>query len=1220
MARQKIVAEKAMAGAKEEGLIRSWLSTGESVGKDGDIIWAKGDTLYSYRTIIAKRDAPSDLLYVNEKKYSRTTSKHTKYLEQIASSSGWKIEQKPEEFFNTSMPEKLPGGYRDQVRDLVNQIARDEEISEMAKALAEKHKKEAAPEAKALLDWTKLAKMGIKKFASDDRDAPFNKNLLGLVASHLKDKFGKSVKMLTSSETQKLKLRLRTDQEASPADLKSDNIDKFMKDVWGKTQPHPFENKIRIFNNEAVIELRPWLGGPKGERSVALKWIQALEPRQGQGTRAMQFIVDLADKYGVILDLQPVPKEKNKMPISKLRTFYKKFGFTGHSRMVRLPKNGNQAVGGAEDDSDSDLKKFKTTLEIFLDKELHGEYSLKELGEGKMALELGDILADPHRVEKFADNLTDFFWRFKTKKTYPTLIPEWSDVDGNSLIITTKPEDSENQDMWTAKTENKVKSGAEEDWEGGELVEELTDFEAWLKENLTELESMYQQYKLDQDYSIEDRMDFDQFAEDVYEHGVLSATEESEEEESEEEEFQDDQPDDQDIIFSDSGPLGSKISVSIKNGEFLGEFNTAEEAEAAAKAWMQKHNFWPNVWYVSDHGNVSPYKMESAAKKAVKSAESDPFPNLAKEFDRIHIYDEDSAKIGKPWEVLISGDPTKAAEIKANKFFGTGNWKWVKDSSPFGKHIEDDKGNTMELTSKSSVQAAVRIEATGEADQDYDHETFDKICKELEKHGFECEHREFDKYQGTYIDVFKDSDKIDRLWVKDFFFSGPVKENPAVKYKSAVLIDENGDEVSSNRGDYFQLGDDEVMEGCQLILVDKAGNETIIEEPKVGDLPDLMEVQRGVEYAAKPDEVYIFWAESMGEDPEAGVPVVIEADGSVVADDLVEYLSSEKIEASSDEDEEEEEEEKTYKIVRFYKEGHPQKVMKKGLSLEEAKEWCNDDETSSKTCEKPENVKHTEEFGDWFDGFTAESSYKTQASASETAFALKIGFDKVSLDQIKKIEKALGVSGISFDDDSILKIPGKVDPNLAIETIKKIIGDIQISVVESSYYKTQASTTLEELKAAMAEAKKAYENGERYYDKKHNTYNPASYVENILEHVSDLVGYHGVEAYDPNESNPTRPRFQYINSGDTYNLTVVYDREKNKFLYTDIGSIIEKYDNQAEASAKDEELTVILDKKGEGKKEVKVKTYEEAMDLAEEHIDKGYHVGILFEDGTYEDV
>lgn len=65
-------------------------------------------------------------------------------------------------------------------------------------------------------------------------------------------------------------------------------------------------------------------------------------------------------------------------------------------------------------------------------------------------------------------------------------------------------------------------------------------------------------------------------------------------------------------------------------------------------------------------------------------------------------------------------------------------------------------------------------------------------------------------------------------------------------------------------------------------------------------------------------------------------------------------------------------EDATFEVVRFYKGGHGQEIIKKGLSRDEVKEFCEDDETSSKTCEKPENVKRTEEKGEWFCGFREE--------------------------------------------------------------------------------------------------------------------------------------------------------------------------------------------------------------------------------------------------------
>ena len=99
---------------------------------------------------------------------------------------------------------------------------------------------------------------------------------------------------------------------------------------------------------------------------------------------------------------------------------------------------------------------------------------------------------------------------------------------------------------------------------------------------------------------------------------------------------------------------------------------------------------------------------------------------------------------------------------------------------------------------------------------------------------------------------------------------------------------------------------------------------------------------------------------------------------------------------------------------------------------------------------------------------------------------------------------------------------------------------------------------LKDLRGALAEAKRYYATGTRYYDSKHRTYHCASYAENILQHVSDLVGYHGVEAFDPEDSNPTHPKYLYVNSGDTYCLTLIFNAHSNRFLFSDIGSIIER--------------------------------------------------------------
>jgi hypothetical protein len=64
---------------------------------------------------------------------------------------------------------------------------------------------------------------------------------------------------------------------------------------------------------------------------------------------------------------------------------------------------------------------------------------------------------------------------------------------------------------------------------------------------------------------------------------------------------------------------------------------------------------------------------------------------------------------------------------------------------------------------------------------------------------------------------------------------------------------------------------------------------------------------------------------------------------------------------------------KTYKIVRsFLNEDYPSRVIQRGLTLEEAQEWCRDPETSHRTCVKEKNVLRTKLYGPWFDGYDPE--------------------------------------------------------------------------------------------------------------------------------------------------------------------------------------------------------------------------------------------------------
>lgn len=74
-------------------------------------------------------------------------------------------------------------------------------------------------------------------------------------------------------------------------------------------------------------------------------------------------------------------------------------------------------------------------------------------------------------------------------------------------------------------------------------------------------------------------------------------------------EFEEDEPQEDDIIIQPGrGQLGAGYSV-FQGGKHIGDFTESYEMEDAIKEWMEKHNFYPNVWEVSDHGNISLYKM-----------------------------------------------------------------------------------------------------------------------------------------------------------------------------------------------------------------------------------------------------------------------------------------------------------------------------------------------------------------------------------------------------------------------------------------------------------------------------------------------------------------------------------------------------------------------------------------------------------------------------------
>lgn len=58
-----------------------------------------------------------------------------------------------------------------------------------------------------------------------------------------------------------------------------------------------------------------------------------------------------------------------------------------------------------------------------------------------------------------------------------------------------------------------------------------------------------------------------------------------------------------------------------------------------------------------------------------------------------------------------------------------------------------------------------------------------------------------------------------------------------------------------------------------------------------------------------------------------------------------------------------------YAIVRFFFRDRSPRVIKKGLTLEEAQRHCRNPESSSSTCTNSAAKQRTKWHGPWFDGY-----------------------------------------------------------------------------------------------------------------------------------------------------------------------------------------------------------------------------------------------------------
>ena len=66
-----------------------------------------------------------------------------------------------------------------------------------------------------------------------------------------------------------------------------------------------------------------------------------------------------------------------------------------------------------------------------------------------------------------------------------------------------------------------------------------------------------------------------------------------------------DQPAEDDIYLTDD--LRTRRPCATQNGKIILRSEGGEPVPYAdIRAWMERSNYWPNVWRISDHGNIIP--------------------------------------------------------------------------------------------------------------------------------------------------------------------------------------------------------------------------------------------------------------------------------------------------------------------------------------------------------------------------------------------------------------------------------------------------------------------------------------------------------------------------------------------------------------------------------------------------------------------------------------
>lgn len=106
----------------------------------------------------------------------------------------------------------------------------------------------------------------------------------------------------------------------------SSNMASFLGELAIITFLNPLSGRHHVFTFPGGAAVMVRLAGPKGDAIHISEFVSTMQ-RMGHGTTAMQRLVELADRHGILLTLHAIPYGYNPIPTGKLIRFYQEHGF-----------------------------------------------------------------------------------------------------------------------------------------------------------------------------------------------------------------------------------------------------------------------------------------------------------------------------------------------------------------------------------------------------------------------------------------------------------------------------------------------------------------------------------------------------------------------------------------------------------------------------------------------------------------------------------------------------------------------------------------------------------------------------------------------------------------------------------------------------------------------------------------------------------------------------